>query len=412
MRSNVAPKRKPPSLKFSLLSLSGDYPIVRFLIVYEFAKSTADWQLRETVSSLTKLDKNVRIHFCSGPFAEYQPGGFQPKRLVNLVVMNLLFPLLLLIIRPHWVLVRSSPPCIQLTTSFFCWLLGVRVITWLMDYHPEIEIRYLLRHWATRWLANALMRLDRFLLSKMALVIVLDSAMAECCRRRCKTVKTAVFPTWGRKVSALPAHASGEGIGSSRINLVYAGNFGAGHDLRIVGELLKGLQRRCEPHVFVVGSSQNGEESFAKLCEPLKIKYKSYPRLGFESLRSFFIEHYIHYGIVLMKDLYWGVLSPSKYSGYITFGIPIIYIGPPATNAHAVCSKFDAGIAISNDATSHDITCAIATLLDNDSLGKHRAGAARAFAYYDQFNGEAFARSLSNYIREGRWHSPHSKRLS
>lgn len=47
-----------------------------------------------------------------------------------------------------------------------------------------------------------------------------------------------------------------------------------------------------------------------------------------------------------MDDRLAGVLSPSKFSGYLSFGLPILNIGPSGTNADYACSNFKAGVSL------------------------------------------------------------------
>ena len=39
-------------------------------------------------------------------------------------------------------------------------------------------------------------------------------------------------------------------------------------------------------------------------------------------------------------------MSPSKFSGYLSFGLPILNIGPSGTNADYACSNFKAGVSL------------------------------------------------------------------
>ena len=48
------------------------------------------------------------------------------------------------------------------------------------------------------------------------------------------------------------------------------------------------------------------------------------------------------------------MISPSKFSGYTSFGLPIINLGPEGTNADIVCKKFGAGISIQNKSQIDD----------------------------------------------------------
>ena len=97
------------------------------------------------------------------------------------------------------------------------------------------------------------------------------------------------------------------------------------------------------------GDKADSISRFDALCKDIDVKFTRYPRVeNFADMGAFFKKEKFHFGIVILSDMQSGTVSPSKFSGYVSFGLPIIYFGPEGTNACDVCAEYGAGIAMSN----------------------------------------------------------------
>ena len=92
-------------------------------------------------------------------------------------------------------------------------------------------------------------------------------------------------------------------------------------------------------------NSPETAEKFSGLCASIGVDFKQHGRIeSFRDMGGEFLKISADYGVVLLNDSQAGIVSPSKYSGYITFGLPVLYLGPKGTNAWRVCAEFGAGI--------------------------------------------------------------------
>ena len=89
-----------------------------------------------------------------------------------------------------------------------------------------------------------------------------------------------------------------------------------------------------------------------------------------------------------------GLVSPSKFSGYINFGLPIVYLGPADTNSAEVCTRFHGGFWIPEDGSGEEIAAVAAALADPHRLASAATGARVAAANLAELNGDSLAELL------------------
>ena len=370
---------------------------MRFLFIHEVGECSGEWFMPSLIDTMSKKIAEFEPYYFHGPFKDYtRPGGWRPKRLYNFVYMYLGLPLLLLRFRPEFVLVRTAPPGIQMWGSFLGKLLGIKMICWMMDYHPEIENRYL-RKRGLGFVANVIEKIDKLAMRNFIGTVALDEAMAALCRPRVDYNPVIVHPTWGREeITFQPAKSrdSFDGV----IRLGYVGNLGAGHDLVAFGNLLQKLKGKINVELYVIGCSANGEQRFNEFALEHRVECRIEGRLPFSKLGTLYERLGIDYGIVLMKDFYAGVMSPSKFSGYLDFGIPLVYIGPELTNADLVASKFGAGISLLNTATDEQYEEAASQMLLIEAKESFHVNAAVAAKYFHSRNANSLEAELINLI--------------
>jgi hypothetical protein len=103
-------------------------------------------------------------------------------------------------------------------------------------------------------------------------------------------------------------------------------------------------------------------------------------------------------GVVLLAENADGVVSPSKFSGYIEFGLPILYIGPPNTNAYACAALYGAGFCIRDGAQDEEIAALARLIASPQARAAATIAVPSARSYFDQFDGESFLRQLSSLV--------------
>jgi len=367
-------------------------------VVYEFA-GEPDHMMHSLLENLRPLVPGMRVTLIPGVFSKYRPGGLRPGRLVNLACVYLRVAAHLLVRRPNAVIVQSAPPGVHLWTVAWAAIGRSPVYCWLMDYHPEFEARMLERR-GHSGLARPLRAMDATLLSRFAAIITLDPAMTALVRARAKAAVVLEHPTWVADGTAgvwrVSYRPGGEG---GPLRLAYSGNLGAAHDLTLLRKLIESVSRRRPVLLFVVGGTKKGELRFRQLCADLGIAVEFIPRVPlFSDLRGLYEGLRIDAGIVLLSEESAGLASPSKFSGYINFGLPIIYLGPSGTNAATVCLRFNGGFWLRAGSGSVEMDTVADGLLDERQMAAAAAGAHAAAEHFAGFNGRSLAATLAPHL--------------
>lgn len=367
---------------------------MRILIIFEFGPGPDENMIGDLSAGLGRRLPDVRICWFKGLFTKYAGGGLRLPRLVNLAYMYLALPFVVLIDRPAVILARTAPPCIQLWACLLGKITGARVGCWLMDYHPEIEASMMAKQAAFRWLASLLRAVDKFFLRRMDFAIVLDDAMESLIRTRAPDLPLIQHPTWNNRsgFEQRPEPLDGE------LRLVYAGNLGHSHPLETFEALLHKLLKLGPVRLVTVGASATGERRFRELAERTGLALQCLPRTPFDELGRLFYGHRIHAGLVFLSDETAGLVCPSKFSAYIRFGLPTIYIGPAGTSSEAVCLKFGAGCSLRNQATQSELSEMAANLWDEKVMAEARTNTRLAVDYFGARNGETLAEAIKPFF--------------
>jgi hypothetical protein len=360
------------------------------LFIYEFGPDE-DWMLGSLVRSLGSQVRGLEVQHIQGLFRTYRAGGLHPRRIVNLAWVYLRTALHLLTRRHDLVVVRTSPPGIQVWTSLLARPSGVPVVCWLMDYHPEMEARMLDRRGLGGG-ARLLRKLDSMAMRGFVAIICPDTAMSRIAAGRSNGAQIIEHPTWGPEDASGPtpmAHVPGGEDGP--IRLVYSGNLGVAHNLAPLRRLLASLVAKG-PVELHVGSSAEGNARFQELGKALGIPVVARSRrLPWNELRDLYSMSQIDLGIVLLADEAAGLVSPSKFAGYIHFGLPLLYLGPPDTNAHEVCSRFGGGFHLANNASEAEVEKLASAVSSKGPIRDCAAGARLAALHFSRLNNESLA---------------------
>jgi colanic acid biosynthesis glycosyl transferase WcaI len=368
---------------------------MKILFVYEYGPRFDDAMMSDLITAIEKRRSDFAWRYCMGFSKVYRPGGLRFMRLLNFAFMYCRLMYDAVFFRPDIILVRTTPPCIQVFATWIGRIFGMRVVCWLMDYHPEIEARMAdARGW--RRIAKLLRNVDRRSLQAMSCIIVLDNAMAELCKERAPGIPVVVHPTWsGSSASFAPMRSGGDG---AELHFVYAGNLGAAHDTSTLCELFKRIGAKVGVKLTVIGAPPSGERRFEELAMESGVTLRCLPRTPFSKLGEVFDEYGIEIGIVLMSEQTAGLVSPSKFSGYITYGRPILYIGPEGTNAHVIVDSFGAGIGLPNHASSDTLERAVQSLCARNEREEWTAKVENACLYFNKKCGESLADELLPYL--------------
>ena len=260
---------------------------------------------------------------------------------------------------------------------------GTRFVYWLQDVYPELAVEFGVfgaRSPAARLFGAA----SRWTLRRADAIVVLGEAMGE--RVRAKGVPAArvhVLPNWADGAAVRPAPAEADaflkqhGLQGKRV-VLYSGNMGRAHDLSTIVAAARLLRHRPElAFVFVGDGAKRGEvEAAARELPSIHVlPYQPRERLG-ASLSS----GELH--LVTQEPFTVGLVEPSKLYGAMAAGRPVLYIGPPETEAARTVEREGIGAVLPiGDAAG--VAAAIEALLERSAELGARARAA-FLARYDR----------------------------
>jgi len=178
--------------------------------------------------------------------------------------------------------------------------------------------------------------------------------------------------------------------------LLYSGNVGVSHEFET---LLRGFAAAADriPElklVFVGGGARLAEVK--QLVEELglvsSVKFATFvpssrlpESLGLADL-----------GVVTLREGFAGLVVPSKLAGYLSRGIPVLYIGP-RSDAEAFVSKHDCGFTVANGS----IEAVAQVILDahGDRQRLEAKGEAGCLAYHKEFCRESSLAKYESVVR-------------
>lgn len=322
----------------------------RLLYVFEFADK-AELPIAKKTDNLwgytqkhlqETTDMQVKTAF--GFFVDRKENRFAFRRIFNFLFMHVCAPFQILFSRADIIFVRSTPPLIQITYAFWATLFRRKKIFWLMDYHPVFGVRTTKKGSFINLIWRFFDKIDRYFLKKFDLVVCIDEAMQELVKERAPNVETFVCPTFSLQEAKWLDLSKFED-GNAPIKLLYNGNLGSAHSIDRLKIFLEELSKSRKIEFCYSGDSKYAKLLFQQMCAELGIEFKHFGFVkNYAELGNFYKQNDFDYGIVLLNDELQGIVSPSKFSGYTAFGLPIIYLGPSGTNAHFVCDKLNAGV--------------------------------------------------------------------
>jgi colanic acid biosynthesis glycosyl transferase WcaI len=239
----------------------------------------------------------------------------------------------------------TSPPLISWVAALFTRVTGGKFVFWVMDLNPD---EALAAGWLRErsWTTRILQKLLHDSLRWATLVIVLDRFMAA--RVLAKGVdagKIAILPPWSHDVAVQYDAAGREqfrkkhGL-AGRYVVMYSGNHSPCHPLITLLDAARALRERHDiAFCFVGGGSEYQAVQRYAAQHGLKnistIPYQPLDRLG-ASLSSADLH------VVVMGDLFVGLVHPCKVYNIRTLGLPYLYIGPLESHVSELAPSFTA----------------------------------------------------------------------
>jgi glycosyltransferase involved in cell wall biosynthesis len=241
--------------------------------------------------------------------------------------------------RPDVIIAGTSPPMLPVLAGWVSRFRGARLIVWSMDLHPEALVfdgrlreggppERLLRRWR-----DAVFR-------RATRVVAIGQCMAERLARAVPGAAVIAVPLWPLKtLDARAVSLVGGGV-AGRLEVLYAGHFGVGHEVDTIAGALSEL--RDEDRVMVTFVTNALPEALAPFVASGRAR--TLPRQAEEAMPSLLAGADVH--LVTLKDGAAGLMVPSKALSAFAAGKPVVFVGPAASEVARRVAESGAGVAV------------------------------------------------------------------
>ncbi len=324
---------------------------------------------RDIVMMLKKNDWDVNVFCGTKQYVTGRDTGLDPRkfgikitkiktfnqkklsflRVLNLIIFPILFFIRLFFMKnkPNLILIQTNPPTLILSAALISKIFSIPLVIIAMDIFPEIFIEN-----KKNIVFYFLKKLFNSGYSQAVKIVALGPSMKKKLLEKVnfKTSVDIVF-NWSVGnpliIRGDENYLMNEFDCSQNFNLVYSGNLGQAHDevTLMKGFRLAGLKsKKLKLIFFARGSGIAFVKNFTSknsLCRSIifndLVDDKILPySMGIASL-----------GIVSIKKNCEGFVLPSKFAGYLSRGIPVLYIGPKSDISELIL-EYKAGLVIRN----------------------------------------------------------------
>ena len=243
------------------------------------------------------------------------------------------------------VIALTLPPLIYVPALLFRYLSRARVMLWCMDCYPEVAVESaMIRRGGA--VHRALAAVNRWCLPKLDGAIALDTDMARhLAHRGVRRIET--IPNWESEKDYVPLTDEERAESRRRLRLdlddlvlLYLGNIGIVHEFDSILEALRAAARPEVKLVFVGDGARRSEiEAFRDRHGLSQIRVheflpKSKTRLALGACDL---------GLVTLRREMVGLVTPSKIYGYLAMAVPLLFVGPRASEVGRTISAGDCG---------------------------------------------------------------------
>jgi colanic acid biosynthesis glycosyl transferase WcaI len=233
------------------------------------------------------------------------------------------------------VIAMTSPPLISVLGALLVPLKAHRFVFWCMDLNPDEAI-------AAGWLrqdstsARLLCSLLRFSLHKADAIIALDRFMqARIEEKGIPSEKVAVVPPWSHDnyvrfdPGGRDAFRRKHGL-EDKFVVMYSGNHSPCHPLDTLMEAARRLSDRSDIVFCFVGGGSDFRRLERCARENGTSNLRFFPYQPLQDLAASLSAADLH--VVVMGDVFVGIVHPCKVYNVLAVGAPFLYIGPAASH--------------------------------------------------------------------------------
>lgn len=259
--------------------------------------------------------------------------------------------------KPDVVVSMSDPPLSAFIGHVVAKLKGAKHIHWSHDVYPDLLPLFGKKTPFYSFIYKSMRRI----LNKSSRVVTLERCMADhLVKTGVNRDKISIIPNWADPQIFIP-----EGIGkpiiqpktvlpekvfrddSPKFRILYAGNVGLAHDMRVIFDAAKILLEHKEIEIVFVGTSDAHDALAEERAKEGLDNIKFMPYQPSHALKNLLESGDIH--LVSMKPVAEGLLLPCKFYSSLAVGRPTIFVGSEKSGVAQVLKEYKAGITVSND---------------------------------------------------------------
>lgn len=249
------------------------------------------------------------------------------------------------------ILVLTTPPLVAVVAYALRLLKGSRMVYLVQDLYPDIAYEFgLLRRGSL--FAGLLDRIARFLLHRADAIIALGSCMQERLEKKgVPCARIEVIPNWadGTEIVPVPRRPNPFraqlGLDDECV-VLYSGNMGRAHDFTAILQAMERLAPEKDIVFLFIGAGPKRSELEAFLRQNPEVNARLLDYVPREDLKLSMGAADI--SIVAVADGLEGLVVPSKLYGILASGRPVLYVGPPGSEAARTVSAHGCGFVVGN----------------------------------------------------------------
>jgi glycosyltransferase involved in cell wall biosynthesis len=245
----------------------------------------------------------------------------------------------------------TSPPLIGAFAAVVRIVRRVPIAYWAMDLNPD-QLIAMGKVAPASSAARFLERVNRFILKRTALVVVLDRFMADRIRARgVSDAKMSVLPPWSHEdqMSVPPRDENPfrieHGLAGKTV-IMYSGNHSPANPLRTLLDAAIRFKGDDSIRFLFVGGGLGKKEVEATIRDHGLTNALSLPYQPLESLGNSLGAADVH--VVSLGDNMIGIIHPCKIYGAMAVGRPILFLGPRPSHVSDILDEHEIGWHVSH----------------------------------------------------------------
>lgn len=302
--------------------------------------------VRPTKKCIFTTSPHIKIINLKLPYSTHK----SYKRLFNQLSFSIQLFFYICTKRPSMLVAQTNPAIALVVLAICSKLFSLPSIIICMDLYPDVLITSIKSRLVAS-IANGILRpIYRKIYTTCTAMVCIDRSMGEALSKygvdkrkihliyNWSTIPNSINKDWQSKTgSPLEFNA--------KVKLLYSGNIGSSHEMQSILSLLSRFNpNECVLNVITSSSSQKHlKESSNDLIQSKKLQLCSYQE---DSVYASILSSY-SLGIVSLKESSLGQVSPSKFQTYLSFSLPVLYIGPPSDISNLI-TQYKAGYFVRN----------------------------------------------------------------